>query len=225
MRQKRAPNISTALGLVKDGDVIFFGGFGRAGVPVSLILGLAEMGLKDLTIVANGGGEDDSPMAEVLKCGAVRKVICTFPYARDSAIFRNLYHSGKIELELVPQGTLAERIRNAGSGLGGFLTPTALGTEIAKGKPHIEVEGKTYVLEKPLHADIALIKANKADPRGNLTYRQAARNFNPLMAMAARYTVALINKEVSLGDINPTEVVTPGIYVDCYVIDTGNFIE
>ena len=140
-------------------------------------------------------------------------------------IFNDLYRSGKIELELVPQGTLAERMRAAGSGLGGFLTPTGLGTEIAEGKPHIDVDGKTYVLEKALRADIALIKAHNVDPRGNLTYRLAARNFNPVMAMAAEHTIAQVSAEVPLGEINPEIVHTPGIYVDSYVIDDGEYGE
>jgi 3-oxoadipate CoA-transferase alpha subunit len=213
------------LDAVKDGDVILLGGFGTAGVPNSLIQGLTNKALGDLTIVSNGGGEDQSPIASLLESGAIRKIICTFPYVRDSVIFKELYHSGKIELELVPQGTLAERMRYAGAGLGGFLTLTALGTEIAKGKSHVEVDGKTYILEKPLHADVALIKADKADARGNLTYRGAARNFNPVMAMAARHTIAQVTEEVALGDIDPEVVVTPGIYVDCYVVEMGNVFE
>lgn len=200
------------------------GGFATAGEPISLIRGLTKKGLRHLTIVSNGGGKDHGAVASLLKSGAVRKVICTFPYERDSMVFKGLFHASKIELELVPQGTLAERMRNAGSGLGGFLTPTALGTELAEGKPHIEVDGKTYVLEKPLHADIALIKADEADPRGNLTYRKAARNFNPIMAMAASHTIAQVTEEVALGDIDPAAVVTPGIYVDRYVIEKGESV-
>ena len=225
MKNKKAPDIDAALDMVKDGDLIFFGGFGTGGVPIALIQGLTKKGLKDLTIVSNNAGAGHNTIASLLDTGAVRKVICTFPYSRGSVVFNDLYHSGKIELELVPQGTLAERMRNAGSGLGGFLTPTALGTEIADGKPLIDVDGKTYVLEKPLHADIALIKADKVDPRGNLTYRLAARNFNPVMAMAAKYTIAQVTDEVALGDIDPAVVVTPGVYVDCYVIDKGELVE
>lgn len=221
MEDKKASDISAALDGVKDGDVILLGGFGTAGVPILLIQGLTKKGLKELTIVSNGGPDDDSAVAELLVGGAIRKVICTYPYPRESGIFKNLYHNGKIELELVPQGTLVERMRSAGAGLGGFLTRTSLGTEIAEGKPEIVVDGKTYVLEKPLHADVALIKAHKVDPRGNLTYRMAARNFNPIMAMAAQLTIAQASQEVALGDIDPATVVTPGIYVDRYVIDTG----
>ncbi|HAT35194.1 MAG TPA: 3-oxoadipate CoA-transferase [Rhodospirillaceae bacterium] len=225
MKNKKANDIASALDAVKDGDLVLFGGFGTGGVPIALIEGLTQKGLKDLTIVSNNAGAGHNTIATLLETGAVRKVICTFPYSRGSVVFNELYDSGKIELELVPQGTLAERMRNAGSGLGGFLTPTALGTEIAEGKPHIEVDGKTYVLEKPLHADVALIKADKVDPRGNLTYRLAARNFNPVMAMAAKHTVAQVSEEVPLGDLDPATVHTPGVYVDTYVIDKGARIE
>lgn len=218
MQNKKASNVRDALNIVKDRDLIFLGGFGSAGTPDLLIRGLKEKGLRDLTIVNNGAGEDESPLGELLATGAIKKIICSFPYASGSVIFRDLYHSGKIDLELVPQGTLAERMRNAGAGLGGFLTPTALGTEIAEGKKHMDVDGKTYVLEKPLHADVALIKAEKVDPRGNLTYRMSGRNFNPIMAMAAKHTIAQVSEEVALGDIDPAIVVTPGIYVDRYVI-------
>lgn len=219
INEKKTPDITTALDAVKDGDLVLLGGFGDAGVPTALIKGLTKKRLRDLTIVNNGGGEDDSPISLLLESGAVKKVICTFPYQSGSVVFKDLYHSGKIELELVPQGTLSERMRNAGSGLGGFLTLTGLGTEIAEEKLHIEVDGKTYLVEKPLHADIALIKADKVDPRGNLTYRMSARNFNPVMAMAARHTIVQATEEVALGDLDPAVIVTPGIYVDRYVID------
>jgi 3-oxoadipate CoA-transferase alpha subunit len=225
MKNKKAPDIPTALQAVKDGDLILFGGFGTGGVPIALIRGLTELGRKNLTIVSNNAGAGHNSIATLIESGAVRKMICTFPYSRGSTVFNDLYHSGKIELELVPQGTLAERMRNAGSGLGGFLTPTGLGTEIAEGKPHIEVDGKTYVLEKPLHADIAFVKANKVDPRGNLIYRLAARNFNPVMAQAAKYTIVQAQEEVPLGAIDPADVHTPGVYVDAYVIDKGEAVE
>ena len=225
MKNKKRDTIPAALEAVRDGDTIFFGGFGTGGVPIALIRGLSDKRLSNLTIVSNNAGAGHNTIATLLQSGAVKKVICTFPYSRGSVIFNDLYHSGKIELELVPQGTLAERMRAAGSGLGGFLTPTGLGTEIAEGKPHIDVDGKTYVLEKALRADIALIKAHNVDPRGNLTYRLAARNFNPVMAMAAEYTIAQVSAEVPLGEIDPEIVHTPGIYVDSYVIDDGEYGE
>jgi len=225
MRNKKRDSIPAALEAVQDGHTVFFGGFGTGGVPIALIKGLTEKKLSGLTIVSNNAGAGHNTIATLLQSGAVKKVICTFPYSRGSVIFNDLYHSGKIELELVPQGTLAERMRAGGSGLGGFLTPTGLGTEIAEGKPHIDVDGKTYVLEKALRADIALIKAHNVDPRGNLTYRLAARNFNPVMAMAAEHTIAQASAEVPLGEIDPETVHTPGVYVDAYVIDKGEYGE
>ena len=221
---KKALDIPSALGAVKDGDVIFFGGFGSNGNPSALIEGLSKTNLKNLTIVNNGGGSDDSGLGSLLESGAIAKIICSFPYERDSVIFRDLFQAGKIELELVPQGTLAERIRNAGAGLGGFLTKTGLGTEVAQGKQEIEVEGELYILEKPLRADVALLRADTVDTRGNLTYRGSARNFNPVMAMAARHTIVQASKEVALGETEPGVIVTPGIYVDQYVISGGGSI-
>ena len=156
---KKTNTIPSALEAVNDGDTVLFGGFGTGGVPISLINGLTNKKLKDLTVVSNNAGAGHNSIATLIRSGAVKKMICTFPYSRGSVVFNDLYHSGRIELELVPQGTLAERMRAAGAGLGGFLTPTGLGTEVAEGKPHIDVDGKTYVLEKALHADIALIKA------------------------------------------------------------------
>ena len=221
MKNKKAANTSIALDGVKDGDVILLGGFGTAGVPTSLIQGLAKKRLKELTIVSNGGPDDESPLSHLLSNGTIRKIICTFPYPKESIILKKLHHDGVIEVELVPQGTLAERMRSAGAGLGGFLTRTSLGTEIAVGKPEVVVDGQTYVLEKPLHADVALIKAHQVDPRGNLTYRMTAQNFNPIMATAAKLPIVEAFQEVALGDIDPTLVVTPGIYVDRYVVKNG----
>jgi 3-oxoadipate CoA-transferase, alpha subunit len=189
------------------------GGFGTAGLPDQLIHALFEQGAKDLVIVNNNAGNGDSGLAALLAAGRVRKIICSYPRQADSHHFDALYRSGRIELMLVPQGNLAERIRAAGAGIGAFYTRTGYGTELAKGKETREIDGQNYVLEYPIHADYALIKAEKADRWGNLTYRMTARNFGPIMAAAAGVTIASVYEIVPLGGLDPEAVVTPGIYV------------
>ena len=206
---------SPAAGLagLRDGATVMIGGFGGAGQPAELIDALIEYGARELTIVNNNAGNGETGLAALLKAGRVRKIICSFPRQVDSQVFDGLYRSGKIELELVPQGNLAERIRAAGAGIGGFFTPTGYGTELAKGKETRELDGRMYVFETPIHADFALIKAERGDRWGNLTYRKTARNFGPIMAMAAKTTVASVHEIVPLGELDPETVVTPGIFV------------
>jgi 3-oxoadipate CoA-transferase alpha subunit len=213
MIDKIAPSIAAALHGIPDGATVMIGGFGTAGIPNELIDGLIAQGARELTIVNNNAGNADEGLAALLKTGRVRKIICSFPRQVDSHVFDGLYRSGKIELELVPQGNLAERIRAAGAGVGAFFTPTGFGTELAKGKETREIGGRHYVLEYPIHADVALIKAERGDRWGNLTYRMAARNFGPVMAMAARRTIATVHEIVPLGALDPEAVVTPGIFV------------
>jgi 3-oxoadipate CoA-transferase alpha subunit len=213
MINKIAPSITTALAEVKDGSTVMIGGFGTAGIPNELIDGLIAQGAKDLVIVNNNAGNGETGLAALLKAGQVRKVICSFPRQTDSHIFDALYRSGKLELELVPQGNLAERIRAAGAGVGAFFSPTGYGTELAKGKETREINGKFYVLEMPIYGDVALIKAESGDRWGNLLYRKAARNFGPVMATAAKMTVATVHEIVELGELDPESIVTPGIFV------------
>ena len=213
MINKIAPSIEAALAGVKDGSTVMIGGFGTAGIPNELIDGLIAQGAKDLVIVNNNAGNADTGLAALLKAGRVRKIICSFPRQADSYVFDELYRSGKLELELVPQGNLAERIRAAGAGMGAFFSPTGYGTDLAKGKETREINGKHYVLELPIYGDVALIRAEKGDRWGNLVYRKAARNFGPVMATAARLTVATVHEVVELGALDPESVVTPGIFV------------
>jgi len=213
MVNKIAASIAEALAGVKDGSTVLIGGFGTSGIPGELIDGLIAQGAKDLTVVNNNAGNADHGLAALLKTGRVRKIICSFPRQVDSQVFDGLYRAGKLELELVPQGNLAERIRAAGAGIGGFFTPTGYGTELAKGKETREIDGRMYVLESPIHADVALIKAEAGDRWGNLVYRKTARNFGPIMAMAARLTVASVHDIVELGALDPEHIVTPGIFV------------
>jgi len=213
MINKIAPSITAALAEVKDGSTVMVGGFGTAGIPNELIDGLIAQGAKDLVIVNNNAGNGETGLAALLKAGQVRKIICSFPRQADSQIFDGLYRSGKLELELVPQGNLAERIRAAGAGIGAFFSPTGYGTELAKGKECREINGKFYVLEMPIYADVALIKAETGDRWGNLLYRKAARNFGPVMATAAKMTVATVHEIVELGALDPENIVTPGIFV------------
>jgi 3-oxoadipate CoA-transferase alpha subunit len=213
MIDKLAASVAQALQGVPDGATVMVGGFGTAGIPNELIDGLIEQGARDLTLVNNNAGNGETGLAALLKTGRVRKIICSFPRQADSQVFDALYRSGKIELELVPQGNLAERIRAAGAGIGAFFTPTGYGTELATGKETREIGGRMHVLEQAIPADLALIKAERGDRWGNLTYRMAARNFGPVMAMAARRTVASVHEVVELGVIDPEAVVTPGIFV------------
>jgi 3-oxoadipate CoA-transferase alpha subunit len=213
MINKISPSVEAALADVPDGATVMIGGFGTAGQPAELIDALIAQGAKELVIVNNNAGNGDTGLAALLAARRVRKIICSFPRQADSHHFDGLYRSGQIELELVPQGNLAERIRAAGAGVGAFFTPTGYGTELAKGKETREINGTHYVLEYPIHADYALIKAERGDRWGNLTYRMTARNFGPIMATAAKVTVATVHEVVALGELDPEAVVTPGIYV------------
>ncbi len=213
MIDKIAPTVAQALAGVKDGATVLIGGFGTAGIPGELIDGLIEHGARELTVVNNNAGNADHGVAALLKTGRVRKIICSFPRQVDSWVFDGLYCSGKLELELVPQGNLAERIRAAGAGIGAFFCPTGYGTELAKGKETREINGRHYVLEHPIYGDVALIKAEAGDRWGNLVYRKSARNFGPVMAAAAKLTVASVYEIRELGELDPEAIVTPGIYV------------
>ncbi len=213
MINKITASIAEALADIKDGSTVMIGGFGGAGQPAELIDGLIAQGARDLTVVNNNAGNGETGLAALLKAGQVRKIICSFPRQADSQIFDGLYRSGKLELELVPQGNLAERIRAAGAGIGAFFSPTGYGTELAKGRETREINGRMYVLEMPIHADVALIKAEAGDRWGNLVYRKAARNFGPIMASAAKLTIASVHDIVELGALDPETVVTPGIFV------------
>ena len=218
MINKIAASVAEALADVKDGSTVLVGGFGTAGLPNELVDGLIEQGATDLTIVCNNAGNGDHGIAALLKAGRVRKVICSFPRQADSYVFDELYRAKKVELELVPQGNLAERMRAAGAGVGAFFTPTGYGTELAlnaDGSPKEtrRINGRDYVLEYPIHGDVALVKAERGDRWGNLNYRMAARNFGPVVAMAARFTVASVHEVVEPGQLDPESVVTPGIFV------------
>jgi len=204
---------AAAVADIPDGATVMIGGFGTAGMPSELIDALIAQGAKNLTIVNNNAGNGDTGLAALLKAKRVKKIICSFPRQTDSWHFDNLYRAGEIELELVPQGNLAERIRAAGAGIGAFYTPTGFGTQLAEGKETRRIDGRDYVLEYPIRADFALIKALRADRWGNLVYRKTARNFGPIMASAAKCTVVQVREIVNLGDLDPEDVVTPGIFV------------
>jgi 3-oxoadipate CoA-transferase alpha subunit len=203
-----------AVAAVSDGDTVLVGGFGMAGMPVELIDALIEHGAGDLTIVSNNAGNGDTGLAALLAAGRVRKVVCSFPRQSDSWVFDGLFRAGKIELEVVPQGNLAERLRAAGAGIGAFYSPTAVGTPLADGKESRVIDGREYLLEFPIAGDVALIRAHLADLMGNLVYRKTARNFGPVMAAAAAVTVAQVSRIVDIGDLDPEAVVTPAIYVN-----------
>ena len=203
-----------AVAEVSDGAVVMIGGFGRSGVPEALTDALSARRVRDLTVISNNAGTGETGIARLLREGCIKKIICSYPRPAESGVFKDLYDAGMLELELVPQGTLAERIRAGGAGIPAFYTPSSYGTDIAEGKPVAEFDGRPYVQERWLKADFALIKAETGDPMGNLTYRMAARNFNPLMAMAAGTTIAQVSRVVQLGEIDPENVVTPGIFVD-----------
>ncbi|PUA18679.1 3-oxoacid CoA-transferase subunit A [Glaciimonas sp. PCH181] len=213
MINKIVHTVADALADIHDGATVMIGGFGGAGQPAELIDGLIAQGAKDLVIVNNNAGNGETGLAALLKNGQVRKIICSFPRQADSHIFDGLYRAGKIELELVPQGNLAERIRAAGAGIGAFFSPTGYGTDLANGRETREINGRMYVLEYPIHADFALIKAEAGDRWGNLTYRKTARNFGPIMASAAKITIASVHDIVELGSIDPETVITPGLYI------------
>jgi 3-oxoadipate CoA-transferase alpha subunit len=213
MIDKSFPSAQAALADVPDGATILIGGFGNAGMPSALIDALIAQGARNLTIVNNNAGNADTGLAALIKAKRVRRILCSFPRQTDSWHFDALYRAGEIELELVPQGTLAERIRAAGAGIGAFYTPTAYGTRLADGKETRRIGDRDYVLEYPIHGDYALIKADRADRWGNLIYRKSARNFGPIMAAAARCTVVQVRETVELGALDPEAVVTPGIFV------------
>jgi 3-oxoadipate CoA-transferase alpha subunit len=213
MIDKTVKTLADALAGVRDGATVMIGGFGGAGQPTELVEALIEQGARDLTIVNNNAGNGETGLAALLKAGRVRKLICSFPRQADSHHFDALYRAGKLELELVPQGNLAERIRAAGAGIGAFFTPTGFGTDLAAGKETRRIDGRDYVLEHPIRAELALIRAERGDRWGNLVYRKAARNFNPIMATAAALTVAQVAEIVELGALDPEHIVTPGIHV------------
>ena len=221
MIQKIIPNVIEALSDIADGSTILISGFGGAGLPVFLLDALFEQGAKQLTLVSNNAGNKGVGIAKLVAGGRVRKMVCSFPRQPESGAFDELYRQGKIELELVPQGTLAERIRAGGAGIGGFFTPTGFGTELAQGKEERVIDGVAHIFEKAITADYALIKADKGDRWGNLTFHGTGRNFGPVMATAARCTIAQVNQVVQLGDLNPEHVVTPGIFVKRIVQCTG----
>ena len=218
MKNKKAETLEDAVSRIPDGATLLIGGFGQPGVPEVLIDGVCDLGRRDLTIVTNNAGTGHSGIARLIEEGCVGKLICSFPWAKESFVFKELYDAGRIELEIAPQGTLAERMRTAGAGLGGFLTPTGVGTDLAEGKETMTVDGKDYVLETPLAGDFALIKAYRADSRGNLVYRKTARNFNPIMAMAAAHTIVEVEEDVAIDDLDPEVIVTPGVFVDTYYV-------
>jgi len=213
MIDKIYESLQRAVADVHDGATVMIGGFGNAGMPAQLIDALIEQGARELTIVNNNAGNGDTGLAALLAARRVRKIICSFPRQSDSHHFDALYRAGEIELELTPQGNLAERIRAAGAGIGGFFTPTGYGTLLAEGKETRLIDGRHYVLESPIHADFALIKALKGDRWGNLVYRKTARNFGPIMAMAAKVAIAQVHDIVPLGELDPENIVTPGIFV------------
>ena len=218
MIDKIAASVADALAGVQDGATVLIGGFGTAGTPGELIDGLIAQGARELTLVCNNAGNGDHGVAALIKAGRVRKIICSFPRQADSHVFDAAYRSGKIELELVPQGNLAERMRAAGAGVGAFFTPTGFGTELAKNadgspKETRRINGRDHVLEYPIHGDVALVRAERGDRWGNLTYRMAARNFGPVMATAAKRTIASVHEIAELGELDPESIVTPGIFV------------
>jgi len=208
------PDVAAAVAGVRDGDTVLVGGFGMAGMPVALIDALVEQGAGELTVVSNNAGNGSSGLAALLAAGRVRKVICSFPRQHDSYVFDGLYRAGRLELEVVPQGTLAERMRAAGAGIGAFFCPTGAGTALAAGKETRTIDGREHVLEMPLRGDVALVGAHRADEMGNLVYRKTARNFGPVMATAAATTVVQVHEVVKVGALDPETVVTPSIYVD-----------
>jgi 3-oxoadipate CoA-transferase alpha subunit len=214
MIDKTVPDVTAAIAGISHGSTVMIGGFGRAGEPVELIDGLIENGASDLTIVNNNAGSGDRGLAALIGAGRVRRIVCSFPRQTDSWVFDRRFRAGEIELELVPQGNLAERIRAAGAGVGAFYTPTGVGTRLSEGKETRMIDGRTYMLEFPLRADLALISGYQADRWGNVIYRKTSRNFGPVMAAAATTTVVQVDEVVPLGALDPESIVTPGIFVD-----------
>ena len=222
MINKIVPDLTAALAGIPDGATVLIGGFGSVGQPDALIEALIEQGASNLTCVANNAGTGHTGLARLMELGRVRKIICSFPRSQGSVVFEELYRNGKIELEIVPQGTMAERMRAAGAGIPAFFTATSHGTLLARGKEEREFDGRQYVMEHALHADVALVEAWQADRWGNLTYNQSGRNFNPVMAMAARLTIAQVQHIVELGELDPEKVATPGLFVQRVVrVDRG----
>jgi len=221
MIQKVVKTLAEAVQDIADGSTILISGFGGAGLPIYLLDALLEQGAKELTLVSNNAGNQGVGIAKLIAAGRVKKMVCSFPRQPESGAFDELYRAGKIELELVPQGTLAERIRAGGAGIGGFYTPTGFGTELAVGKDTRVIDGINHIFEKAIKADYSLIKADKGDRWGNLTYRGTGRNFGPIMATAARCTVAQVNEIVELGSLDPEVIVTPGIFVKRVVLAGG----
>ncbi len=225
MIDKTVATIEDAVAGIQDGATLMVSGFGEAGAPVELMEAVIEQGARNLTIVSNNAGEAYHGLAKLVNERRVAKVICSFPTAAKKAVIKDLYAAGEIELEIVPQGTLSERIRAGGAGIGGFYTPTSFGTKLAEGKETRQFDGQDYVLEFPLFADFAIVKAYQADRWGNLTYDKSARNFGPSMAMAGETTVVQVSEIVELGELDPERVVTPGIFVDRVVkLDSPNRI-
>ena len=221
MIDKIAASAEEAVADVRDGATVMVGGFGTAGIPLELVEALFAQGARDLTIVSNHAGNGDIGLARLIAAGRVRRLVCSYPRHKDSYAFEGMFRTGRIELELVAQGTLAERIRAAGAGIGAFYTPTGCGTLLAQGKEPRVIDGRAHVLEFALSGDVALIRADRGDRWGNLVYRMAARNFGPLMAMAARCTIAQVREVVPLGALDPEAIVTSGIFVTRVVPDTG----
>jgi 3-oxoadipate CoA-transferase alpha subunit len=215
---KTVPSLAEALAGVPDGATVLVGGFGSSGVPVELVHALLEQGARDLTLVTNNAGSGETDVAALLREGRVRKIICSYPRSAGSVWFERLYRAGEIELELVPQGTLSERMRAAGAGLGGFFTPAGADSLLAADKEVRVIDGRRHVFEQPLRGDVALVKGHRADRWGNLVYHAAARNFGPTMATAAALTIAQVREVVPLGELDPECVVTPGIFVDRVVV-------
>jgi 3-oxoadipate CoA-transferase, alpha subunit len=218
MIDKRVRSLADAVAGVNDGATVLCSGFGAVGEPVELLNALRETGVKDLVCVANNAGTGDEGLAGLIKDGRVRKIVCSFPRTTDPHCFEAAYKAGRIELEIVPQGTLSERMRAGAAGVGGFFVRTAAGTKLGEGKETREIDGELYVLEQPIKGDVALCRADRADRWGNLTYRKSARNFNPVMAMAAALTAVQVHELVELGSLDPECVVTPGIFVDRVVV-------
>jgi 3-oxoadipate CoA-transferase alpha subunit len=214
MIDKIVHSMAEAMAGVRDGSVVLVGGFGSIGQPNVLIDGLIEQGAKNLTVVSNNPGVGRIGLARLLDLGRVRKIVCSFPRSSDPVVFEELYRAGRIELEIVPQGTMAERMRAAGAGIPAFFTATAVGTKLAEGKEQREFAGRRYLLEQALPGDVALVEAWEADRWGNLTYRSSARNFNPVMAAAAALTIVQAQHIVELGTLDPEKIATPGIYVN-----------
>ena len=224
MLDKRVASLTAALEGVQDGSTVLIGGFGNSGIPVELTHALLEQGARDLTVVTNNAGSRESDVAALLREGRVRKIICSYPRSKGSVWFERLYKAGQLELELVPQGTLSERMRAAGAGLGGFFTPTGADSLLAEGKEVRVIGGRRHVFEEPLPGDVALVKADRADRWGNLVYHSAARNYGPTMAAAAALTVVQVRQLVELGELDPECVVTPGVYVDRVVEVEPEFV-